>query len=245
VIPVRDSIRSRRFPVATVGIIALNVLVFVHQSTLSQQRLSLFYLRYGVVPLQFSLLPRFLLGGRLDVVGHILGTLVSGMFLHGNLLHLLGNMLYLWVFGDNVEDRLGSVRYGIFYVLVGAAGTLAHIGFDPNSATPLVGASGAIAGVLGAYFISFPRARVLALVPIFFFLHLAEVPAIIFLLFWFVLQLINGLGALATGPADVVAWWAHIGGFAAGIILMRLMRRQPRRGALPPASPGPWEADAS
>ncbi|OGS69651.1 MAG: rhomboid family intramembrane serine protease [Firmicutes bacterium RBG_13_65_8] len=244
-IPVRDSIRSRRFPVATVGIIAVNVLVFFYQSSLGQQKLSLFFLRYGIVPLQFSLLPRFLLGGRLDVVGHILGTLVSGMFLHGNLLHLFGNMLYLWVFGDNVEDRIGSVKYVIFYVLTGAAGTLAHIGFDPTSATPLIGASGAIAGVLGAYFVSFPRSRVLALVPIFFFLHLAEVPAIIFLLFWFVLQLINGLGALATGPADVVAWWAHIGGFAAGIILIRLMGRRPRRAPLPPASPDPWEADAS
>jgi membrane associated rhomboid family serine protease len=228
-IPVRDSIRSRRFPLITVTIIALNIAVFIHQSNLTPGALRLFFLRHGIVPVQFMMLPRFLFSGRLDVVYHLLGTLVTGMFIHGNLVHLLGNMLYLWVFGDNIEDRLGRVRFVVFYLLAGSLATLAHIATDPASTVPLVGASGAIAGILGAYFITFPGSRVLALVPLFFFLHLAEVPAIFFLLFWFVLQLISGIGALAPGSADVVAWWAHIGGFAAGIILVRLMgpRRRP------------------
>lgn len=249
-IPVRDSLRSRRFPAITVAVIAANVAVFIYQSSLGPHGLSLFFLRHGVVPVQFSLLPRFLLAGRLDVVLHLLGTLVSAMFIHGNLVHLLGNMLYLWVFGDNVEDRLGSIRYLLFYLATGAAATLVYIATDAASTIPLIGASGAIAGVLGAYFVSFPRSRVLALVPLFFFLHLVEVPAILFLLFWLVLQLINGLGTLSPGSADVVAWWAHVGGFAAGIVLLQVLVRGRRGtggagGPYGPRSPlGPWDDDA-
>ncbi|MDP2871785.1 MAG: rhomboid family intramembrane serine protease [Bacillota bacterium] len=229
-IPVRDNIRSRRFPLLTVMFIAINVAVFVYQSGLAPGELRLFFLRHGIVPVQFNMLPRFLFAGRLDVVYHLLGTLVTGMFIHGNLIHLLGNMLYLWVFGDNVEDRLGRGRFVVFYILTGALATLSHIVSAPASTVPLIGASGAIAGVLGAYFVSFPGSRILALVPLFFFLHLTEVPAILFLLFWFVLQLISGVSALAPGAVDVVAWWAHIGGFAAGVILVRLMApRRPRR----------------
>jgi len=239
-IPVRDSIRSRRFPVATVAIIAVNIAVFIYQSSLGARALQLFFLRHGVVPVQFSLLPRFFLAGRFDVVTHLSGTLISAMFLHGNLLHLLGNMLYLWVFGDNVEDRLGRARFVAFYLLTGSAGTLAHIFAAPGSTVPLIGASGAIAGVLGAYFVSFPRSRVLALVPLFFFFHLIEVPSIVFLLFWFVLQLVNGIGALSPSAADVVAWWAHVGGFAAGVVLIRLMASR-YRGTPGPAGPyGPF-----
>ena len=234
-IPLRDSIRSRRFPLVTVALIALNVVVFLYQSTLGPRDLGLFFLRHGVVPVQMTLLPRFLLAGRLDVVGHLAGTLFSTMFIHGGLLHLGGNMLYLWIFGDNVEDRLGHFRYLLFYLLTGGLATMAHVFSAPASTIPLVGASGAIAGVLGAYFISFPRSRVLALIPLLFFFHVTEVPAVIFLAFWFILQLISGVGSLAPGSADVVAWWAHVGGFAAGLILMRLLagRRGPNE---PPAA---------
>lgn len=230
-IPVRDSIRSRRFPVVTVAIIAVNVAVFVHQSSLGSAALRMFYMRYGVVPVELTLLPRFLVAGRLEIVWYLLGTLVTAMFVHGGFVHLFGNMLYLWIFGDNVEDRLGRVRYLGFYLLTGIAGTLAHVVAAPSSNIPLVGASGAIAGVMGAYLISFPRSRVLALVPLFFFFHLVEVPAVLFLAFWFLLQLVYGVGSLAPGSADVVAWWAHVGGFATGVILIRLWagRRSPPR----------------
>lgn len=251
-IPIRDSLRSRRFPIATAVLIAVNVAVFIYQSSLGPRGLGLFFLRYGVVPVQFSLLPRFFFAGRVDVAAHLLGTLFSAMFIHGNLVHLLGNMLYLWVFGDNVEDRLGSAKYLLFYLATGALATLVYIATAPASTVPLIGASGAIAGVLGAYFISFPRSRILALVPLFFFLHLVEVPAIIFLLFWFVLQLIQGLGALTPSAADVVAWWAHVGGFAAGVILVRLIagRRRGGGGMAGLYGPrgsgplGPWTDDA-
>jgi membrane associated rhomboid family serine protease len=233
-IPVRDSIRSRRFPIVTVTLIVINILVFFYQSALSSPELQMFVMRYGVVPVQFALLPRFLFGGKLDFALLTLRTLVSATFLHGGLLHLGGNMLYLWVFGDNIEDRLGRWRYLAFYLTTGAVASVAHIISDPASTLPLIGASGAIAGVLGAYFVTFPRSRVLALVPLFFFLHFAEVPAVIFLAFWFVLQLVYGLGSLAPGSADMVAWWAHVGGFAAGVLLMRLFDRGPRRQGWPP-----------
>jgi len=238
-IPIRDSIRSRRFPVVNITIIAINVAVFLYQSTLGPRDLQLFFMRHGVIPVQFTLLPRFLLAGRIEVVTHLLGTLGSAMFLHGGFLHLAGNMLYLWVFGDNVEDRLGHLRYLVFYLVTGSLATMAHILSAPGSTVPLIGASGAIAGVLGAYFISFPRSRVMALVPLFFFLHVAEVPAVVFLAFWFILQLIYGIGSLAPGSADMVAWWAHVGGFAAGVLLMRMMR-PPRRTY---HRPGQWEGD--
>ncbi len=150
-IPIRDSVRSRRFPIATVALIAANVGVFLYQSRLSSQDLQYFFLRNGVIPVQFTLLPRWLAAGKFGNVTLVLGTLVSSMFIHGGILHLLGNMLYLWVFGDNVEDRLGSARYLVFYLVTGSIATLAHIFFEPGSTVPLIGASGAIAGVLGGY----------------------------------------------------------------------------------------------
>ncbi|MEW6426084.1 MAG: rhomboid family intramembrane serine protease, partial [Bacillota bacterium] len=151
---------------------------------------------------------------------------LSAMFLHGGWFHVIGNMWYLWIFGDNVEDRLGRFRYLLFYLAAGIIGSIAHILTNPTSPVPVIGASGAIAGVLGGYFITFPRSRVLALVPVFFFLTLMEVPAVIYLALWFVLQLFNGTLSLG-GVANPVAWWAHIGGFVAGMVLIKLMA--PRR----------------
>jgi membrane associated rhomboid family serine protease len=238
VIPVRDSIRSRRFPAVTVGIIAANIAVYIYQSNLGPRAVGAFFLRYGIVPVRFSLLPGVLASGRFDVAAQILQTLVTGMFLHGGLVHLLGNMLYLWVFGDNVEDRLTPVRFVLLYLATGIAGTACHMAAAPQSTVPLIGASGAIAGVLGAYFVSFPRSRVLALVPLFFFLHLTEVPAVIFLLLWFALQLVNGLGALSPESASVVAWWAHVGGFAMGALLVGILAPRRRRLGLEPSPAG-------
>jgi membrane associated rhomboid family serine protease len=154
--------------------------------------------------------------------GRIFGdgrSILVSMFLHGGWAHLLGNMLYLWIFGDNVEDRLGHLKYLVFYLACGWAATLAHAWANPQSAMPAIGASGAIAGVLGAYLVIFPRARVLTLIPLGFFLRLTELPAVIVLGLWFVLQLFSGVASLGarTAEAGGVAWWAHIGGFAVGL----------------------------
>ena len=151
-------------------------------------------------------------------------TLLTSMFVHGGLMHLLGNMLYLWIFGDNVEDAMGSARFLAFYLLCGAAAAFSQIAVDPGSTIPLIGASGAIAGVLAAYFMLFPYARVVTLIPIFFFLRLMSIPAVILLGFWFLLQVISGAGSL--GSAGGVAWFAHIGGFVAGALLVIPFRRR-------------------
>ena len=151
-------------------------------------------------------------------------TILTSMFLHGGLMHLLGNMLYLWIFGDNVEDAMGPIRFLLFYILCGVAAALTQIAIDPGSAIPLIGASGAIAGVLAAYFMLFPHARVLTLIPIFFFLRLISVPAVFLLGVWFLLQVISGAGSLGSGGG--VAWFAHIGGFIAGAALVFLFRRR-------------------
>jgi membrane associated rhomboid family serine protease len=175
--------------------------------------------------------------------GFDLFTIVASMFLHGGLLHVGSNMLYLWIFGDNVEDRLGHFRYLLFYLLCGFGATLAHAVFSATSRVPAIGASGAIAGVLGAYLVLWPHARVMTLIPIFFFITVRELPAIFILGFWFVLQLFSGVGSLGIpGAQDAggVAYFAHIGGFVAGMVLIAVFGgfRRPRRVQPPP----PWWA---
>ena len=158
-----------------------------------------------------------------------LAPLVTSMFLHGGWMHLLGNMLYLHIFGDNVEDRLGHFRYLFFYLATGIVAGVAQLVISPNSSLPMVGASGAIAGVTGAYFLFFPRARVVTLVPVFIFIQIVELPAVFFLFFWFAFQLLLGIGSLGTDASGGgVAFWAHIGGFIAGMVLGPLLA-QPRR----------------
>jgi len=220
-IPIRDSVRPRRRPVVNWTIIAINLLVFFYGLGLSRQQLEDVYFNYGVIPSEvFHLIQT---GAPLEP---LFLPFLSAMFLHGGWFHVIGNMWYLWIFGDNVEDRLGHFRYLLFYLVAGIIGSIAHILTNPTSPVPVIGASGAIAGVLGGYFISFPHSRVLALVPVFFFLTLMEVPAVIYLALWFVLQLFNGTLSLG-GVANPVAWWAHIGGFVAGMVLIKLMA--PRR----------------
>jgi membrane associated rhomboid family serine protease len=152
-------------------------------------------------------------------------TVLSSIFMHGGWLHLIFNMWFLWIFGDNVEDRLGHGRYLVLYLAAGAVASVVHVFANPFSTIPTVGASGAIAGVLGAYFVTYPRARVTTLIPIFVFIHIAELPAWLVLGMWFALQFLSGSLALGTTQASAggVAWWAHIGGFAAGILLMPLL----------------------
>jgi len=217
-IPLKDINRSQTIPFITISLILANGLVFLCELSLGQRSLSRFFYAFGVVP-SFYFDANYwqstgLLGGAFP--------LVASMFLHGGWLHFLGNMLYLWVFGDNIEDRIGHFGFLVFYFTCGLAAAFLHIFTNPASTVPTVGASGAIAGVLGAYLVLFPGARVLTLVPIFFFFQLIELPALIFLGFWFVMQFFSGAMSLAVGEQQMggTAWWAHIGGFVAGVGLI-------------------------
>ena len=208
VIPLRDTIPSSRVPVVNYTIIGINVVVFLHEVTLGSRAES-FLFTYGLVPREFTL-----------------ATLFTSMFVHAGWLHVLGNMLYLYIFGDNVEDRLGHVRYVLFYLLCGAAAGATHALTAVHSGVPVVGASGAIAGVSGAYFLFFPNSRVVTILPIFIFIQIVEVPAVFFLLIWFMWQLVSGVATLGVASQGGVAVWAHVGGFIAGMILGPVLRRR-------------------
>ena len=210
VIPLRDTIPSSRVPVVNYTIIAANLAVFLHEATLGP-RAEGFLFTYGLVPREFTLTAVF-----------------TSMFVHAGWLHVLGNMLYLYIFGDNVEDRLGHVRYAVFYLLCGAAAAATHALTAVHSGVPVVGASGAIAGVSGAYFLFFPTSRVVTLVPIFLFIQIVEIPAVFFLFLWFVLQVATGVATLGAGSSGGVAVWAHVGGFVAGMILGPVLSRVAR-----------------
>jgi membrane associated rhomboid family serine protease len=229
-IPLRDDNPRRTVPVVTYLLIALNALAFVWELSLGQNlQRALFGIAF--IPARFWIPGNW----AFDVT-----TIVLSMFLHGGLLHIGSNMLYLWIFGDNIEDRLGHFRYLLFYFLCGLGATLAHAFFSPGSQLPAIGASGAIAGVLGAYIVLYPHARVLTLIPIFFFITLRELPAILILGLWFVLQLFSGVGSLGVRDAQDmggVAYFAHIGGFVCGVILIALLGglNRPRRREPPPS----------
>jgi membrane associated rhomboid family serine protease len=232
-IPLRDDNPRRTFPFITYTLVALNILAFLWELSLGP-RLEPALFDIAFIPARYWLPGNWVF----DLL-----TIVTSMFLHGGLLHVGSNMLYLWIFGDNVEDRLGHGRYLLFYLLCGFAATFAHALFSPASRVPAIGASGAIAGVLGAYLILWPHARVMTLIPIFFFITIRELPAILLLGLWFVLQLFSGVGSLGvTDAQDLagVAYFAHIGGFVAGIVLIGLFGgfRRPRRQEPPP----PWWA---
>lgn len=215
-IPLRDDIPSTRRPVVMLLIIAACVVVFVHMLSLPSLRAMQHLVdNYSVVPAQFT--------GHAPIRGQtpLLLRLETNLFLHGGWIHLLGNMLFLWIFGDNVEDAMGHGPFLVFYLLCGAAGNLGHILTNPLSREPTIGASGAIAGVLGAYLILYPHARVLCLVPLWVFLQFVWVPAMLFLPVWIGLQLISGLASFGMGDAGGVAWWAHVGGFITGALLVR------------------------
>jgi membrane associated rhomboid family serine protease len=227
VIPIRDTIRSRTAPVVTIALIIVNVMVFLHEIALGPY-LERFVYAYGLIPRRLV----YWRGDPLDPMRFL--PLFTSMFWHGGWLHLIGNMLYLWIFGDNVEDRLGHLRFLIFYFAAGAAAGLTHVALSPASVMPTVGASGAIAGVLGAYLVTYPRSRVLTFVPVFFLPWFVEVPAVVYLVFWFLMQLLEGIGSLGT-PVETggVAVWAHVGGFVAGVVLIKLL--QPMRRPQAPA----------
>ena len=224
-IPLRDQNPSRSTPVVTRGLIVLNAAIFLYEVSLGPG-LRDFMFSWGLVPAR--------LPAALDLGGEPLAwtglTLVSSMFLHGGWAHLIGNLWYLWIFGDNVEDRFGAPGFLLFYVAAGVAASLLHVFSNLESRVPTLGASGAIAGVLGAYAVMFPRARVITLVPLFPFFQVIPLPAVLMLGLWFVFQFVAGAISVAHGAAGGgVAWWAHIGGFLFGVIVAWTSGRFRRR----------------
>jgi membrane associated rhomboid family serine protease len=215
-IPIRDNIPSRRAPVVTWTLIALNAVVFFYELDLGPSELRHFMNLFGVVPSRYSH-PDW---------ARTLGDywpFFTSMFLHAGWLHIIGNMWALWIFGDNVEDRMGRLRFLLFYLLTGLVAGLTHTFTNPESTVPSMGASGAIAGVLGAYFVLFPRAQIVVMFPVLFWPFFFQLPAFIYLLFWFLSQVFGGaVFDLGSQNAGGVAWWAHVGGFASGVVLHRL-----------------------
>ncbi len=247
-IPLHDDNPTTLKPVITISLIVACSLVFLWQQSLFPAEAERAIFAFGFVPAA-------LFGGRAVVpeAGAVPAELavITSMFLHGGWMHLIGNMLYLWIFGNNIEDAMGHVRFTVFYVLCGIGAALAQALQDPSSIVPMIGASGAIGGVLGGYLLLYPRARVLVLIPLGFFMHLMRIPALAVLGFWFVLQFLQT--ALSGGEAGGVAYWAHIGGFVTGMVLIvpfrykrfPLLGRGRRGAAYSPRVPGarrrgPW-----
>ncbi len=215
--PIRDNVPVKRFPFVNLALIAANALVFFHELALGP-KLDKFIAKYGLIPLRYAK------PGLLNKIGlkAYLTPLFSSMFIHGGWMHIISNMWVLYIFGDNIEDRLGHARYLIFYILCGLAAALTQVWFSWGSPVPTVGASGAIAGVMGAFFILYPFARVATLVLIFFFFRIINIPAVVFLGIWLWIQIYSGNMARAGAEVGGVAWWEHIGGFLSGIILLTI-----------------------
>ena len=212
-IPLRDTQPSYTFPFVTVAIIALNVLAFLYEFTMDPYEFNFFIAHHGVIP------------ARLQWV-----DVLTSIFLHGGWLHLIGNMWFLWIYGDNVEDILGHAQYLVFYLLCGLAATMVHVVFNADSRVPTIGASGAIAGVMGAYVVKFPHSKITTLVLVVVFITTMEIPAYLILLYWFVIQFFSGVGSMGHSHLSQggVAWFAHIGGFLAGVALILVMRTRER-----------------
>jgi len=214
-IPLRDTIPSRRPPLVIWLLVLANALVFAHELRLGEGALEPFIARFGLVPARTEPSFHSLFGAPLAYL-----PLVTSIFLHGGWLHILGNLWVLWIFGDNVEDRMGHARFLVFYVLCGILAGAAHVYFNPESSVPTIGASGAIAGVMGAYFVLYPRAKVITLIPILFYPLFVELPAYVFLGVWFAAQLLSGTASMvAPEEAGGIAFLAHVGGFVAGVLL--------------------------
>jgi membrane associated rhomboid family serine protease len=249
-IPLRDTVQARNYPVVNNVLIGINVLVFLFQLSLGADGDRFVYI-FGLVPARYS---------NPQISAYFSNTyqlfsFLSFMFLHGGFWHLLGNMWSLYIFGDNVEDRLGHLRYLIFYLFCGFASGISHLLLNLNSNVPTIGASGAIAGVMGAYFVLYPRSKILTLIPIFFIPYFLEIPAYFFLGIWFLIQFISAAGS--HGQAGGVAWWAHVGGFVFGILCLKILlilpaaespgaarretarRKTPHLQVIRPVGPGP------
>jgi membrane associated rhomboid family serine protease len=219
--PLKNLSPRLTFPVITVLLIIINVLVFIYQVSLPERAAEAFIDLYGMVPARVSLA----LAGRHHVIlEQAFIPLFTSMFLHGGWLHVLGNMWFLWIFGGQVEDRLGHFTYLAFYLICGLGSGVAQLAFSWGSTTPAIGASGAIAGVLGAYIVLFPSSRILTLVPLFIIWFTAQIPALVFIGLWFLIQFLSGIGSLGAASMGGVAWWAHVGGFLLGVLVAQLYR---------------------
>jgi len=220
VIPLKDKNPSRTFPFVNYLLIAANVVVFFYEISLGQ-RLDDFIVKYGLVAHRYFY----------DVSHHIYFVrryvpFLSSMFLHGGWMHIIGNMWFLFIFGDNIEDRLGHGNYFVFYILSGLAAAIVQILSSVNSSVPTIGASGAISGVLGAYLVIFPRAKIVTLIPIFFFFDIIDISAFLFIGFWFLMQFVSGIQSLGFDTSGGIAWWAHVGGFVAGILMVPVFKKR-------------------
>jgi len=220
-IPLKDDLPGRIFPLITVSLIVLNSLVFFYQMSLGRDE-EVFVFKYGAIPWEIT----HHVDRNPTVPFPVQGTLLTSMFLHGGLFHLIGNMLYLWIFGNNIEDAMGHLRFLIFYFVCGVIAAISHILTSPNSQIPMIGASGAISGVLGAYIWLHPQARILTLLIFGFFIRIVKIPALGVLGFWIILQLINGTLSLGLKEGGGVAWFAHIGGFIAGLFLIHFFKKE-------------------
>lgn len=210
-IPIRDDVRSGSFPVVNTLLIIANILVFLYQLSLGNG-MRTFIMENGVIPAMVTSFEYIPLRERFQ-------PFITSMFIHGDLFHIIGNMLFLYIFGDNVEDRMGHLKYMLFYLLTGVGAAILQILMNMNSVIPMVGASGAVSGVLGAYFLYFPRARVLTIVPIFFFIQLIYLPSFIFIGLWFLMQFLSGIMTVGAPDTGGIAFWAHVGGFIAGLVI--------------------------
>jgi membrane associated rhomboid family serine protease len=219
-LPLWDDLPTKKFPLITVEIIVLNTIVYLYEASLGEKFTQFIY-AMGLIPFEITHHKDLLPTGP----SIIYLTIFTSMFMHGSIIHLLGNMLFLWIFGNNVEEYLGRVNFIIFYLVCGLSAAFTQIFFNPNSTMPMVGASGAIAGVLGAYLLLYPRARVTTVIIFGFFIRLIKIPAVVVLSFWIIYQFLYGISSLAvkTGEGGV-AWFAHIGGFIGGIILIKLFK---------------------
>jgi len=224
VIPLKARNPSYSIPFVTVLLIVANTLMFLYQLSLGPRVGERFIFTFGMVPARIEWA---LTGTKVTLEAAFLPLLTS-LFLHSGWLHLIGNMWFLWIFGDNVEDRFGHLQYLLFYLVCGVGAGLAHIFFNFDSRIPAVGASGAISGVLGAYVVLFPRTRILTLIPLLIFFFTVELPAVILLGYWFLIQALSGLGSLGIETTGGVAWWAHVGGFVLGMALAKPLRRRRR-----------------
>lgn len=220
-IPLKDDLPTRTTPVVTIGLIAVNIVVFFYEISLGPSAEE-FIFAFGAIPAN---LVRGLEGGAPSIVAA--SSVLTSMFLHGGLMHVAGNMLYLWIFGNNIEDVMGHVRFIFFYLICGVLAAYSHALTEPGSRVPMIGASGAVSGVLGAYLLLFPHAKVLTLVPIGFFIQIIRIPAVLVLGIWFLVQTVSGL--FSRGQVGGIAWFAHIGGFLAGMALIYPFKKKQRK----------------